>query len=121
MKNKITKLSVSFITTTCILMMTISCKQSDSVVIVKPVVVVPTFKEPVDPEIAQTIGFFLNDWQPKTYVTPSFTETAITSSVASTTVIVDASNVITKIPLTVFGHNANNWMTQMYNEPIFIN
>jgi len=105
----------------CFLLTTnLSCKQNEPVVVVKPGVVDTTFKAPVDPEIAPTIGFFLTDWQPKTYVAPTFTETPITSSGVTTTVTVDASNVLTKIPLTIFGHNANNWMTRMYNEPVFI-
>ena len=122
MKNISIKSYVFFIVIICFTMiMYPSCKQNDSVVIEKPVVKDTPFKEPVDPEIAQTIGFFLNDWQPKTYLAPVFTETTITSSAATTTITVDASTVLTKIPLTIFGHNANNWMTKMYNEPIFIN
>ena len=27
----------------------------------------------VDPSIANTIGFFLDDWQPKTFTAPSYT------------------------------------------------
>ncbi|MDP4226249.1 MAG: alpha-L-arabinofuranosidase [Bacteroidota bacterium] len=79
-----------------------------------------TVKTPVDPPVASTMGFFLDNWQSKTYVAPQYTESAIATS-PSTTVTVDFANVITKIPLAIFGHNANNWMTQMYNEPVFLN
>jgi hypothetical protein len=79
-----------------------------------------TFIDPVDPAVSSTMGFFLDDWQPKTYVEPQYTEADVASS-PETLVTVDAANVITKIPLTIFGHNANNWMSQMYNEPVFIN
>lgn len=97
-----------------------SCKDTNPGVTDNPVVV-PTIKEPVDPEIAPTMGFFLNDWQSKTYIAPSYTETALSAGTVTGVITVDASNVLTKIPLTIFGQNANNWMTRMYNEPVFIN
>jgi hypothetical protein len=78
-----------------------------------------TFIDPVDPPLAATIGMFLNGWQPKVFTAPPYTEAKIAVTV-SNVVTVDAANVITKIPLTIFGHNANNWMTRMYNEPVFI-
>ncbi len=78
-----------------------------------------TIIDPVDPPVASTMGLFLDGWQPKTYVPPQYTAGNITSN-TETVVTVDAANVITKIPLTIFGHNANNWMSRMYNEPVFI-
>jgi hypothetical protein len=78
-----------------------------------------TIIDPVDPPVSSTIGFFLDEWQPRTYVTPQYTEGTIASN-TETVVTVNAANVITKIPLTIFGHNANNWMSRMYNEPVFI-
>ncbi len=79
-----------------------------------------TIIDPVDPPVSETMGFFLDKWQPKTYTAPQYTEGTVASN-SGTVVTVDAANVITKIPLTIFGHNANNWMSQMYNEPVFIN
>ncbi len=79
-----------------------------------------TIIDPVDPPVSSTIGLFLDGWQPKTYVAPQYTEGDIPSN-SFTVVTVDAANVITKIPLTIFGQNANNWMSRMYNEPVFIN
>src|SRR3982751_6872412 len=58
---------------------------------------------PVDPPTANTIGFFLNDWQPKNFTIPSYTDTTAASGTASAFVTIDASNIITKIPTTVFG------------------
>src|SRR5690348_2858604 len=72
---------------------------------------------PVDPPTANTIGFFLNDWQPKNFTIPSYTDTTAASGTASAFVTIDASNIITKVPPTVFGQNANVWMTQMITEP----
>ena len=74
----------------------------------------------VDPEIAKTMGLFLDNWAPKTFNVPSFTMGEIPAT-AVATVTVDAAKVITKIPSTVFGHNANIWMTPMVTEPLFMN
>ncbi|MEO6456447.1 MAG: alpha-L-arabinofuranosidase, partial [Ginsengibacter sp.] len=84
-------------------------------------VVDPPVGPPVDPATANTIGFFLNDWAPKTFTVPSYND-ATTPSAASTVIInVDPSNIITKIPGPVFGQNANIWMSQMVTESSLIN
>lgn len=75
---------------------------------------------PVDPPVANTIGFFLNDWSAQTFTIPSYTDTTIPSS-ASVFITVDASNIVTKVPASVFGQNANIWMTQMVTEPALLN
>jgi hypothetical protein len=100
----------------------LSCskKTNDPVTVTVPETTDPPIVAPVDPPIASTIGFFLNNWQAKKYTAPQYVESSIATNVGAV-VTIDASNVITKIPLTTFGHNANNWMSRMYNEPIFIN
>ena len=72
-----------------------------------------------DPATANTIGFFLNDWQAKTFTAPAYTETAIPAS-ATSTVTVDATSIITKIPLSEFGHNAVWWMGPVAGDARFI-
>lgn len=99
------------------------CRKSDDNVTPGTKPVIPsdtTIIAPVDPPVATTMGFFLDEWQPKTYVAPDYIETVLTA-VPTSTLTVNAANVITKIPLSIFSHNANNWMTRMYNEPVFIN
>jgi len=87
-----------------------SCKKNDVEEPIPPVPVEDTTVVPgIDPAIAETIGFFLNDWQAKTFIAPSYTE-AIMPSVTGATVNVDASTILTKIPVSVFGHNAVWWM-----------
>lgn len=76
---------------------------------------------PVDPPIANTIGFFLNDWTPKSFAVPSYIDTPVSSNPTSSFVTIDASNIITKIPNSIFGQNANIWMTQMITESILLN
>jgi hypothetical protein len=80
-------------------------------------------RSPSDPIVAATIGFFLQDWQPRTFAIPDYQEVAVASNSlsASDTVTVDAAEVITKIPPSEFGHNANTWMTSMVSEPAFMN
>jgi hypothetical protein len=86
---------------------------------------------PKDPPVAPTMGFFLDDWQPKTFVAPDNKEmpaapggsgaaTAAASLGSAVTVTVDAADIITKIPRSEFGHNANTWMTAMITEPVFM-
>lgn len=75
-----------------------------------------TIVTPKDPETANTIGFFMNEWQPKTFTAPEFTEAAVPTS-PSITIDVDASTIVTKIPPTLFGNNANLWMGQYVTEP----
>lgn len=84
----------------------------DTTVVVKPV---------PDPPTAPAIGFFLDNWQAKTFAAPSFTEVPAVTSPATNVVTVDASSIITKISNTIFGHNANTWMTPMVTEPLFMN
>ncbi|MBC7889334.1 MAG: alpha-L-arabinofuranosidase [Ferruginibacter sp.] len=81
-----------------------------------PPVTPPVVTPAVDPAIANTIGFFLDDWQPKTFVPPGFTDAPVAAT-ATTTVTADASTIITKIPLSEFGHNAVWWMGPTITEP----
>jgi hypothetical protein len=80
----------------------------------------PTDPTPTDPAVANTIGFYLNDWAPKTFTVPAFKDTSLPSS-TSVTVNIDAGTIITKVPKSVFAHNANIWMTQMITEPSLMN
>lgn len=73
----------------------------------------------IDPSVAATIGFFLDDWQPKTFTTPSYSDAPLAGGIVNT-VTVDASAIITKIPLAVFGHNAVWWMGPVAGDPAFV-
>lgn len=74
-------------------------------------------KVPVtEPVIADTVGFFLDNWQSQTFAVPAYQEAIIPDTVAHT-VTVDAADVITQIPEAAFAHNANTWMTTMVDQP----
>ena len=73
-------------------------------------------KPQTDPPLAASIGFFMDDWQAKNFSVPtSYTQVAAPAS-ATYTVTIDRSTVITKIPLSIAGNNANIWMGDMINE-----
>ncbi len=102
-----------------ILFIIFSCKKKGTGIVNPPVLTDTTIIAGVDPETAKTIGFFLNDWQPKNFIVPSYTE-AETPAAANTIVTIDATSIITKIPLSEFGHNAVWWMGPVANEPKFL-
>ena len=76
---------------------------------------------PTDPPVENTIGFFLDNWTPKNFAVPSFTDTAVPAATANVFVTIDATKITTKIPSSIFSHNANIWMTQMVTEPTLMN
>jgi hypothetical protein len=77
----------------------------------------PVIKPQVDPPISKTIGFFLDEWQPKTFTGVASFNNVTPPSTASVTVSIDRSLVLTKVPVSIFGTNANLWMTQMVTQP----
>jgi hypothetical protein len=81
-----------------------------------------TYKQPEDPATANTIGFFLDDWIPKSFTAPSsYDEMSPPSATATVFVTIDAANVVTKIPKTIAGHNANSWMGQIVSDAVLTN
>jgi len=74
-----------------------------------------------DPAIAKSTGFFLDDWESKTFTAPTYTNVAQPDATATVTVNVDYSAVITKVPKYLFGNNTNPYMTQIVTEPVLMN
>ena len=73
----------------------------------------------IDPTVANTIGFFLDNWQPKAFIVPAFDQFTVSSN-QPVIISVDATSIITKIPLSVFGHNAVMWMGPVADNANFI-
>ncbi len=73
-----------------------------------------------DPATAETIGFFLDNWQPRSFTPPAYTEATPVTAATANTVTIDASAILTKIPPGAFGHNANTWMGDDIAKPIVI-
>lgn len=79
-----------------------------------------TVNPQVDPPLASTIGFFLDDWQPRNFTIPtSFTNTTVPAA-SGVTVTIDRSSVITKISRGFAGNNSNLWMGQFVTEPVLL-
>lgn len=80
-----------------------------------------------DPPVATTIGFFLDDWQPKKFAIPESREAmagapeeVLQAEGGMVTVNIDPSEVITKIPPSVYGHNVDSWVWGMTTTPAFM-
>lgn len=71
---------------------------------------------PTDPAVENTVGFFLDNWTPKNFSVPAYTDTTVPSAAATTFVSVYAAKIVAKVPSSLFGHNANIWMTQLTTE-----
>ncbi|MEY2918149.1 MAG: hypothetical protein RIS73_1863 [Bacteroidota bacterium] len=76
---------------------------------------------PTDPVTANTIGFFMNDWQSKTFTAPSYLSVTKPSVSPTSFVTVDASTIITKVAPSIYSHNANSWMGDMINDASLMN
>ncbi|HEX9511788.1 MAG TPA: alpha-L-arabinofuranosidase [Puia sp.] len=75
-----------------------------------------TIIPPVDPPVAGTMGFFLDDWQGKTFTTPGTITGAVPSGTVTDNLTIDLSKVITKVPRYVYGNNSNLWMGQIVTQ-----
>lgn len=92
-----------------------SCKKKGVDTPVDPVDTT-TVNPQVDPALASTIGFFMDDWEPRNFTLPTtFTNTTVPST-SGVTVTVDRSQVITKVPRSFASNNSNLWMGQMVTE-----
>lgn len=101
------------------LILSYSCQSKENEPVTPPVTALDSITPGVDPATANTIGFFLDGWQPKTFTPPSYDQVTVSTSQPSV-VTVDATSIITKIPLSVFGHNANMWMGPVADNANFI-
>jgi hypothetical protein len=103
-----------------LILLTLSCKKTEGDDTVPPVIAEDTTVLPgIDPATASTIGFFLDDWKPRSFTAPAYDAGAIPGYTFDS-IAVDAASIITKIPLSVFGQNAVWWMGQVAGDPRFI-
>ena len=105
-----------------VLLMFVSCKDEPAIE-PAPVPPVDNEEQPItpglDPALAKTIGFFADEWTERSFAQPEFVEAEVPAS-ATVTVTVDNGTIITKIPPTAFGQNANTWMTRMVDQGDFM-
>ncbi len=74
---------------------------------------------PVDPATPATVGFFMNNWAPRTWSGPADSGTSPLSTTAAVTdsLKINVNEVLAKVPPTVFGNNSNLWMGQIVTQP----
>src|SRR6185437_11672949 len=74
-----------------------------------------------DRPVPPTIGFFMDNWQPRTFTTPAFDLVpAAPAARPASTLSIDADSVITRIPPSEFGHNVDFWIGTMSTQPTFL-
>jgi hypothetical protein len=57
---------------------------------------------------APTIGFFMDRWQPRTFIVPASREVDDAAQLPGGAIVtIDADSIITRIPPTAYGHKAN--------------
>lgn len=93
----------------------LSCKKKGGTT-PPPVGDTTTVNPQVDPPLANTIGFFMDDWQPRTFTVPATFTNAPVPAASGVTVTIDRSNVLTKVPRSFASNNANLWMGQLVTE-----
>lgn len=117
------KLSRTF-TFLLVLLALLSCKKNISVgttVPGNPVVVVKD-TIPSDPATANTVGFFMDRWQTKTFTAPVVaTGIDLPAGTATVTIHVNTGNVLTKIAPNYVGNNSNLWSGQLNQEAVLVN
>jgi len=75
---------------------------------------------PTDAPIAKTQGFWLDDWQPKSFTAPGTTDAAKPTANIMATVSIDLTSVLTKVSRYVYGNNANPYIGQLSAQPALI-
>jgi len=74
-----------------------------------------------DPSASVTQGFFLGGWQGKTFTDPTTTQTGLKPSASgAVTVVVDLSQITTKVSSLLFGNNINPFMGQVVDQPVLM-
>ncbi len=77
-----------------------------------------TAYHPESTNTSSTIGFFLEDWQKKTFSAPKhFSEGSTFEGEADATISVNMNKIVTKVPQYIFGNNSNTWMGQIVDQP----
>jgi len=98
----------------CSIILFVSCKKPN---IISPVilpVIAGADTIPADPSTAASIGFFMDNWAPKSFIIPAATiAQPLTTNAATVTVTINTGQVITKIAPTYFGNNSNPYIGQI--------
>ncbi|GGI24465.1 alpha-L-arabinofuranosidase [Pedobacter mendelii] len=80
-----------------------------------------TIIPPKDVSTATTVGFFLDNWEGKSFAAPGFVDVAKPTASAGVTINADYSETIGKVSKYLFGNNTNPYIGQLANESVLIN
>ncbi|WPX23373.1 MULTISPECIES: alpha-L-arabinofuranosidase [unclassified Mucilaginibacter] len=78
-------------------------------------------KEPVDPAVGATQGFFLDGWQPKQFTLSNNIVKATKPAAGNIIATVDVAQVLTKASKKIYGNNTNPYMGPYITDPILMN
>ncbi|HEX8014043.1 MAG TPA: alpha-L-arabinofuranosidase [Flavobacterium sp.] len=112
---------IILVTVSILLLQLSSCSKQDDSPDPTPTPEDPVIKPQTDPSVSNTIGFFLDNWTSKSLVSPTNYTAAAVPEVTTSTVTVDYANVITKIPSSIYGNNANLWSGKMITNTTLVN
>lgn len=112
---------IILVTVSILLLQLSSCSKQDDSPDPTPTPEDPVIKPQTDPSVSNTIGFFLDNWTSKSLVSPTNYTVAAVPEVTTSTVTVDYANVITKIPSSIYGNNANLWSGKMITNTTLVN
>ncbi|WP_223191071.1 alpha-L-arabinofuranosidase [Pedobacter roseus] len=102
-----------------------SCKKNNNEPIQEPPVVTPpntgTIIPPKEVTTATTVGFFMDNWEGKTFVAPSFVDAAKPTGTVAVTINADYSETVGKVSKYLFGNNSNPYIGQLGAEATLIN
>ncbi|MES2267924.1 MAG: alpha-L-arabinofuranosidase [Bacteroidota bacterium] len=76
--------------------------------------------KPVDPTLGATQGFFLDDWQPKTFTLSKSIVKETKPAAGNIIATVDVAQVITKASKKIYGNNTNPYMGPYVTEPLLM-
>jgi alpha-L-arabinofuranosidase len=79
-----------------------------------------TIIQPTEPAIANTQGFFLDNWQAKTFSVPATQTVTKPAVVGPVTITVDLGQEITKVSNYIYGNNTNPFMGNFVSAPVLM-
>ncbi len=103
------------------MLLSFSCKKEKTPApVTPPPVITGPDSIPTDPTTEASIGFFMNNWVPKTFAVPAtFTNRVAPTAAADAIITINTGEVVTKIAPTFFGNNANTWIGQVGTDALF--
>ncbi|MFM2360533.1 MAG: hypothetical protein RLY16_2526 [Bacteroidota bacterium] len=84
-------------------------------------VAAPADSIPTDPATAASIGFFMDNWQPRNFSAGETVTVDPITGAANTTVTVNTGAILTKIAFNYFGNNSNLWCGQLNQQAVLMN